>query len=278
VAEVHHFTFGWITPTFSYVLSFLGSLLGLVLAARSRKSRGASRARWLTLSAVALGGTGVWLAHFMALLGFDVPIMTMRYDLPTTALGFGIAVVALCLGLYLVGFGTPRAWKAFLAGVPTGIGVVAAHYTGTLALRVQGVVQFDPVRVGLTVVVAIVASTVTLWFVVIIRGASGTVIAAATMALASVSTHYMSMSAVHVQQVQTVVSTAGVSPFVLLTPVCVLACLVISGLAYSTVGFSLRDNTPHEEALLAKARSMHTTHTGSSSLTPDRVSTGPRQQ
>lgn len=266
MAEVHHFTYGWINPTFSYALSFLGSLLGLVLAARSRSSRGAGRARWLTLSAVAIGGTGVWLAHFMALLGFDVPSMTVRYDMPTTALGFGIAVVALCFGLYLVGFGALKPWKVLLAGVPTGIGVVAAHFTGLLALRLQGAVEFDPLRVGLTVVVAIVASTVTLWFVAVIRGPSGTVIAAATMALASVSTHYTSMSAVRVQNVQTVVDATGVGPFILLTPVCVLACLMLSGLAYSTVGFSLRDNTPHEEALLAKARSMHTS----------RVPVGPR--
>jgi hypothetical protein len=67
------------------------------------------------------------------------------------------------------------------------------------------------------------------------------------------------MSAVRVQPVQTVVDSSGVGPFILLTPVCVLACLMISGLAYSTVGFSLRDNTPHEEALLATARTMHTT-------------------
>src|SRR5207253_3955486 len=98
---------GWITPVFAYALSLLGSLLGLVLATRSRESHGASRARWLTLSAFAIGGTGVWLAHFMALLGFDVPSMTLRYDLPTMALGFGIAIVAMCFGLYVVGFGRP---------------------------------------------------------------------------------------------------------------------------------------------------------------------------
>ena len=278
MAEVHHFSYGWINPVFAYALSFLGSLLGLVLATRSRESRGAGRARWLTLSALAIGGTGVWLAHFMALLGFDVPSMTMRYDLSTTVLGFGIAFVALCFGLYLVGFGTPKAWKIIVAGVPTGVGVAAAHYTGTLALRLQGVVQFDAVRVGLTVVVAIVASTVTLWFVAVIRGASGTVIAAATMALASVSTHYTSMSAVRVLQVPAVVGTAGVPPFVLLIPVCVLACLMISGLAYSTVGFSLRDNTPHEEALLATARSMHVTHAGPPSQPADRIPIGPGQR
>src|SRR3954453_11451481 len=93
VTAVDQFAYGAITPALSLILSFLGCLLGTFLASRSRFSTGGSRARWLTLSAVAIGGTGTWVPHFMALLGVDVPNSVLRYDIPTTALGLGIAVV-----------------------------------------------------------------------------------------------------------------------------------------------------------------------------------------
>ena len=39
MAEIHHLDHGWITPTVSYVLSVLGSLLGLTCAVRLRTRR-----------------------------------------------------------------------------------------------------------------------------------------------------------------------------------------------------------------------------------------------
>jgi hypothetical protein len=81
--------------------------------------------------------------------------------------------------------------------------------------------------------------------------------AAAIMALAVCSTHYTVVAAVRVELVPVVGGVPGVSLFVLLTPVCVLACLLLSVLAYSTVGFSVRQNTAREEALLRRARDMY---------------------
>jgi len=88
VAEVHHFAYGVINPVLAFILSFLGSLLSIVLAARARGTSGWSRARWLLLSALALGGTGIWLMHFMAMLGFDIPDTLITYDLWITAASF----------------------------------------------------------------------------------------------------------------------------------------------------------------------------------------------
>ena len=38
MAEIHHLQHGWVTPTISYVLSVLGSLLGLTCAVRLRNA------------------------------------------------------------------------------------------------------------------------------------------------------------------------------------------------------------------------------------------------
>src|SRR5262245_17789574 len=106
-------------------MSFLGSLLGLVLTARSRESRGLARARWLVLAAVAIGGTGIWLMHFMAMLGFDVPGSIVRYDVRTTALSLVIAIVIVSLGLFSVGFGRTSMARIVAGGTLLGVGVAA---------------------------------------------------------------------------------------------------------------------------------------------------------
>jgi NO-binding membrane sensor protein with MHYT domain len=262
VTEVHHFEYGWINPVFAYALSFLGCLLGLTLTDRSRSSTGASRVRWLTLAAVAIGGTGIWLMHFMAMLGFDVPESVVRYDVGVTAASFGVAVVIVSLGLYTVGIGRPAVWKIVTGGAFTGVGVAAMHYMGMSAMRVAGFVRYDPVRVALSVLIAIVAATVALWFALVIQGAAATVGAALLMGVAVCSMHYTAMSAVHIELVEVPATVPGVSPFGLLAPICVLACVMISTLAYSTIGYSLRQNSAREEALLARARDMRAAAAG----------------
>jgi NO-binding membrane sensor protein with MHYT domain len=257
VADVHHFAHGWINPGLAYVMSFLGSLLGLVLTARARESSGFGRTQWLLLAAVSIGGTGIWLMHFMAMLGFDVPDSVVRYDLTATVASLVIAVVIVWLGLLTVGFGQASFFRLLIGGVFTGLGVAAMHYTGMAALRLNGAITYDPALVGLSVVIAIVASTVALWFAVVISGPTATVGAALLMGVAVCSMHYTGMSAVRVYLVEIESPVRGMSPFELLAPISILACVVISSLAYATVGFSIHQENAKEEALLARARDLH---------------------
>jgi NO-binding membrane sensor protein with MHYT domain len=264
VTAVEQFSYGWITPALALALSFLGCLLGTFLTSRSRASTGGSRARWLTVSALGIGGAGTWVPHFMAMLGVDVPASVVRYDIPTTALGFGIAVVVYCLGLYLVGFGRPSAWKILPAGVLTGIGVTAVYATGPLSMRVAGTLAYDSRTLLAAACASIVGATVTLWCACVVRGNAAMLCASAIMAVAVCSTHYTVVAAVRVEPAEGLAGTGpvpGVTPFALLTPVCVLACVLLSALAYSTVGFSVRQDTANEEALLRRARDMYSVAT-----------------
>nr|WP_277349785.1 MHYT domain-containing protein [Planosporangium thailandense] len=221
-------------------MSFLGSLLGLVFAARARDVTGAQRIRWLALAAVAIGGTGIWLMHFMAMVGFDVPSTVVRYDVPITVASVVLAIAIVGIGLLIVGTGQPSAWKLLIGGPITGIGVAAMHYTGMAAIRMGGVMSFEPTRVALSVAIAVVAATVALWFAQVIRGAAATVAAAMLMAVAVCSMHYTGMSAVRVRITSPNGTIEGVAPFVLLMPISIVACVVITALAYATVGLSVR--------------------------------------
>jgi NO-binding membrane sensor protein with MHYT domain len=100
--ELNHFTYGWVKQALAYGISFLGSLLGLICTARARGYRytGSSPTRWLVLAAVAIGGTGIWLMHFMAMLGFTVVEDNVRYDLPITIASALAAIGVVGVGLF----------------------------------------------------------------------------------------------------------------------------------------------------------------------------------
>jgi NO-binding membrane sensor protein with MHYT domain len=246
VTEIHHFAYGWINPTLAYVMSFLGSLLGLILTARAREASGRRRLRWLVLAGIAIGGTGIWLMHFMAMLGFDVPASVVRLDVLTTIASMVIAVVIVTLGLFVVGFGRRSVLRIIGGGLFTGLGVAAMHYTGMAALRVGGRITYDLRIVALSVAIAVVASAVALWFAVVISGSIATIGAAAVMGLAVCGMHYTAMAAVHVQLDDSPIDGA-VGPFVLLTPISILACVVITTLAYATVDLSMRHENARED-------------------------------
>lgn len=255
--EVHDFAFGWVNPVLSVVMAFLGSLLGLVLTPRAGQSSGAARAGWLTLAAVALGGTGVWLMHFLAMIGFDVPATVVRYDLSITLLSLAIAVLSVGLGLFIVGTGRPALWKILPAGVSTGLGIAATQYTGFAAMRIGGVVSFDRHTFGLVTIASVVVATAVLWFARTGGGVGATAGTAVLTAAALWGTHYAGMSAIRVRLTTDAVRVDGVSPVLLLIPVSLLACVVIAALAYATVGFGVRRENQRETELLDHARLLH---------------------
>jgi len=259
VAEVHHFAYGFINPVLGFVLAFLGSLLSLVLATRARAAVGSSRVRWLLMSAVALGGTGIWLMHFMAILGFDVPETLMRYDPLITAASFVISIVVVAVGLFLAAYAMrPTVVRIVAGGVVTGIGVAAMHYTGMSAVKFSGSLSYDPTLVAASFGIAIVAATVALWFATVIQGASATVAAAVLMAVAVCSMHYTGMAAVRIElSTDMPPVSGGMGAFELLAPIAVLACVLISSLAYATVGFTVRRENDQEEMMLARARELY---------------------
>jgi len=223
---VDHFSFGAVTPTLSYTLSVLGSLLGLVCTARARALEDPKRrARWLLLAAWAIGGTGIWVMHFMAMLGFTVPGITIRYDISTTVASWITAIVFVGLGLFIVGYGKPHPIKIILAGIMTGSGVAAMHYTGMAAMRMPAHVEYDQKLFIASVVIAIVASTVALWFTVTLKRGAVLFIAALVMGVAVNGMHFTGMYAMHVTA-QPDRPVAGFLPIFFVAPIALFVMLV----------------------------------------------------
>jgi hypothetical protein len=136
MSPVDHFSFGLLTPVLAYVMSSVGSMLGLLLTSRARLAGGREGKLWLVGAAFAIGGTGIWTMHFIAMLGFSVTGSVIRYDAPLTALSALIAVVVVGMGLFLVSYGGERLTYLLGGGVLTGCGVASMHYLGMYAMHV----------------------------------------------------------------------------------------------------------------------------------------------
>jgi NO-binding membrane sensor protein with MHYT domain len=232
VDQVHHFTYGWITPAFAFAMSVLGSLLGLVSTARARAAADRRRRAWLlVLAAWAIGGTGIWVMHFMAMIGFSVPNSPLRFDVPITVASFLIAVLTVGVGLFVVGYGKPSALKILIGGPITGVSVALMHYTGMAAMRLNGQFNFDGKLVAASYGIAIVAATVALWFTVVVRGTAATVAASVVMGVAVCAMHYTGMAAMHVHLATTPADDiGGVDVNWFLAPIVLFVLIVVVAL------------------------------------------------
>lgn len=188
---------GWMTPSIAYAISVIGSFLGLSFAARARRTTGFFRWQWQGLAALALGGMAIWAMHFVAMLGFSVPGTALRYDGPLTAVSGVIPVVATVLALHLI-VRQATAVRLLASGVLVGVGIIAMHHVGVVAMNVHGTMHHDPTLTAVSAVIAVVASTVALWCARQLQGPPAILLASAVMAAAVTATHYTSMAGMHV--------------------------------------------------------------------------------
>jgi NO-binding membrane sensor protein with MHYT domain len=263
-AHLNDFTYGWTTPVLALIFSFLGCLAGLQATSRARLVGGWNRARWLLLAAGAIGGTGIWVMHFVAMLGFSVNGTDLRYDLRLTIASWLTAVLVVGIGLFIVGYGKPSFLKVIPAGLFAGVGVAAMHYTGMDGMRMNGVTTYDQRLVDLSIAIAIVAAIVALWFTVVIRRTFALFVAAAIMAVAVCSMHYTGMAAMRVNINPTGTPVTGTQPLVLLVPIFVFVVLVVVTLGYGML------NSPSERDA-AELDKLADRIAGTGTRTPDSV-------
>jgi NO-binding membrane sensor protein with MHYT domain len=199
VVQVHNFSYGLLNPGLAYLTSCLGCFLGLQCTARARAMQGAQRARWLLLGAVSIGVTGIWVMHFIAMLGFTIPGQVITYNVPVTIGSMLVAVGVVGVGLFIVGFGGRGPGPVLLGGTIIGIGVASMHYMGMWAMRMPDTMSYNTRLVAFSVAIAIVAGTVALWAALRLADLRPTIIASLIMGVAVSGMHYTGMAAMHVR-------------------------------------------------------------------------------
>ena len=245
MAHVTETQYGWLTPTLAYLFSFLGCLLGLKATARARMIPvGGRRARWLILAAWAIGGTGIWVMHFVAMIGFSISGSQVRFDLSITLASWLAAIIVVGFGLFIVGYTSrPTIPKIFVAGLFMGVGVAAMHYTGMAAMRMDGTPTWDMRLIIASVVIAVVASVVALWFTVSVRKSGAVVGAAAIMGVAVCAMHYTGMAAMQVRLNAVPSDVSGIQAVTFLVPIFVFMLIVVVVLGYAMLNTASEDET-----------------------------------
>jgi NO-binding membrane sensor protein with MHYT domain len=200
VVTVHNFSYGALNPALGYVMSCVGSFLGLRCVTLARAYDGFARARWLSLAAVSIGATGIWAMHFIAMLGFTIPGQQIGYDVPMTVASMLVAVAVVGIGLFIVGFGDGSRWRLVTGGVIVGVGVAAMHYLGMAAMTMTDSMSYNLPLLVLSVVIAIVAGTAALWAGTRVSGLGATLGAALIMGVAVSGMHYTGMAALQIHR------------------------------------------------------------------------------
>jgi NO-binding membrane sensor protein with MHYT domain len=205
----------------SFLISVFGSWCGLTCAGRARRRTGRVAVGWLIAAAVAIGGGAIWSMHFIGMLAYESHVV-YTLDIPTTLMSLGAAVAASAVGMALaIRIGGGLGYIA--GGVVTGLGVCVMHYTGMSAMKMNAAMDWRPTVVGLSVVVAVVAATLALYFALNLERVWVMVGAAVVMGLGVCTMHYTGMLALMVTPSTHVAhlgaSAGGTDPFSLAMPI-----------------------------------------------------------
>ncbi len=245
--QVHNFSHGILNPGLGYLISCLGSFLGLRCLTRARAYAGWTRAIWLLIASVAIGATGIWLMHFVAMVGFAVPGQQITYNVPTTLISLLVAVIVVAMGLFIVGYGGGGLRPVLAGGVFIGIGVAIMHYVGMSAISMQGTVRYNMLLVAASVLIAIVAGTAALLAGLHVTGIWPSLGVSLVMGVAVTGMHYTGMAATHVYGQRSGMNMPGESAASFLFPL-LLGASVLTFLISLIIAMS-----PNEDEIRADA-------------------------
>lgn len=233
--ELHHFSMGMWVFFLAYVSSVVGSFVGLSCVRQAaRETTGRGRTKWLIMASLAIGGVGIWLMHFLGMMGFSVPGSIVRYDIGLTVLSAVLAIGATLFGLWLVTApSTPtrpglRTTPLLVGGVVMGLAVSSMHYSGMAAIRIQGIVHTEPLFIVVSVIIGIVASITALWLSSRAESVAARVMSAMILALAVVALHYTGMAGVSGTADATVPVPEGLTALSLMFPGFVFGIVVLA--------------------------------------------------
>jgi len=182
----------------SVAIAILGAYTFLRMAHRLAWARPARQFWWIAVGALILG-FGIWAMHFVGMLAAHLPV-PVAYDPWWTSLSLLPVVSATAIALTALALNRNSARARLLAAVLMGLGIVAMHYSGMAALRMQPPIRYDAVLVAASVLIAVGASWMAMRLLFEERRLGGLqprkrVLSAVLMGLAISGMHYIGMAA-----------------------------------------------------------------------------------
>lgn len=239
----------------SYIVASVAAYTAVDFASRMRESRAGIGSVWGWLMGGAFAmGAGIWCMHFVAMLAYKLPI-PVSYDLGTTLLSLAFAILISGFALVVVSRPHLTLTRLVLGGIVMGIGISTMHYTGMIAMRLDAMVVYRPGFFALSVVNAVVCSTVALWLVSFLGGSPQRVqfkyklLAALVMGVAISGMHYTGMYAtVCLTSGAAGKTVAAIDPVLLAVMITTLTLLVL-GNALGVSFWTLSRRLAHQEEI-----------------------------
>ena len=190
------------------------------------------RRMWIAVGGLCLG-VGIWAMHFIGMLAFSLPYSS-SYDPVLTLLSAIPGIFASTLAINIISRREfPRARLA-AGGLLIGVGIVAMHYSGMAAMRLDGLIRYDIKLFLISILAAIVFAVLALWIKFRLQSWQprwsmwGVIASAVVMGLAVSGMHYMAMAAAYfIRDGGHTIVDPGMEPTLLAIIVMVATSLII---------------------------------------------------
>jgi NO-binding membrane sensor protein with MHYT domain len=174
----------------SLLIAMQAGYVGLALA--TNISGGFALTRRLLIAAAAFTlATGIWSMHFIGMLAMRTPVSIDYLVLPTL-LSFLVCVLVVGIAIYLASLRSGL--MLFAASLLMGVGIATMHYVGMLAVHSAAHMEHDPVFVAASVLIAFVASGITLRFAFLFERRPPLLLCAILFGFAVSAMHYTAMT------------------------------------------------------------------------------------
>ncbi|MFJ1267670.1 MHYT domain-containing protein [Legionella lytica] len=186
----------------SYLVAVMASYVALDLTGRLRDHNNTKKDTWLWLIGGAIAmGSGIWSMHFIGMLSFSIPGITLQYDVYWTIISLCVAVFASGFALLLLKRSIINVIHLIAGGFILGLAIASMHYTGMTALLISLNISYLPSLFLLSILVAVIASEAAIWFALKSNTVVATlrnrikILSAMIMGLAIFGMHYTGMAA-----------------------------------------------------------------------------------
>ena len=149
----------------SILIAIFTSYTALGLGNRVITSESASIKFWISGGAITMG-IGIWSMHFIGMLAFQMPV-PMAYDLSKSLLSILPAILASAIALFSLG---KHKLYFIFASLLMGTGITGMHYIGMAAMDMDPPIQYNPLLVIASFVIAVVASGAALFIICKLEG------------------------------------------------------------------------------------------------------------
>jgi len=184
----------------SVLIAILASIFALQLATLARSAPTPAARRIALFSGAGTLAGGIWAMHFIGMLAFQLPV-AVSYDPLLTLLSVIPALLASVIALGILSARAQTLATISLGGVLVGAGIGTMHYTGMFAMNMDALLYYDPLRFGISIVVAIAMAMFALWIhyglrrILNLRTGVSLMLAGTGMGGAIATMHYTGMAA-----------------------------------------------------------------------------------